>query len=208
MKRSYTAVTRALLGALVLSLALTASASAHEFFVAGHALTSSEAVTGTSPAGSIAKIETTFGSSTKLASECTSLTYTGDLEKLGKTSGEFHFSGCVVTGAPHCTAPSTTFTAINSLMSYGKSALGLEIAPASGTVLFNLVWNGAECAFKGSRNVTGKPACELTAAETEQVEHELVCKAPQSDILVASNPGAIVAVEKLKLTSGKAWSAK
>jgi hypothetical protein len=207
MKRSYTGVTRALLGALVLSLALTASASAHEFFVAGHALTGSEAVTGISPAGSIAKIETTFGS-TKLASECTSLTYTGNLETLGKTSGEFHFSGCIVTGAPHCTAPSTTFKAINSLMSYSKSALGLEIAPASGTVLFNLVWNGAECAFKGIRNVTGKPACELTAAETEQVEHELVCKTPQSDILVASNPGAIVAVEKLKLTSGKAWSAK
>jgi hypothetical protein len=206
MTRRYKSATAVVLGMLVLSMVAAASASAHEFVVAGHAVTSPEAVTGAAPAGSPARIETTFGT-THLVTECGAFAYSGKLEAGGKASGEVKFSSCKLVGQPHCSVPVTLFPTINSLLPY-RSSLGVEFASIGTEQLFNLTWNGAECVFKGTRFVVGHPACELVAAEKELVEHELVCKTPESNIEVSKNPGAIVAVEKLKLASGKAWSAR
>lgn len=193
----------ALVAALALSAAASASASAHEFIVERVPVTTSVAAEGS---GGVFHLEFKI-LGVRINNECESNTYTGFLSAAGASNGHFTFEHCKVVGVPKCTVPNTVVTVQNHLVTFA-GALGMEFGPAgSEEHLFIMTWEGGECNFRGSYQVSGHWDCELPHIETEMREHEVVCKAEGSSLHIGGNNAWIIGTEKLKLGSGKPWKA-
>ncbi len=195
-----------LLGVLcVLALGVgTASASAHEFIVAGSAITKDVEASGT---GGTVKMGYAVGG-TEVQIECKSSTVANTLEIGGKSSGEYVFEGCKAPAFPTCSVASVPYKASGSLAGV-KGALTDEILThePSGVLFYLNIKNAGEkvCTIKGDWAVEGEYSCTLSGIETEATEHDFACK------------GEHLAIDKAKLTlsysnnlslkSGQKWSA-
>jgi hypothetical protein len=79
--------------------------------------------------------------------------------------------------------------------SFGASAENIALAEAAGSeYLAELTVESLECAVRGTYTIKSElgpkrgPECRLKEAETESVEHQLVCEEAKSHMTIAGHP--------------------
>ncbi len=186
------------------AMAAAASAANHEYFIEGTAITASETVSGSSGTSKLV-------APSLLTIECTADTFTGTIEPKGLSTATVKFTGCSVVGASTCKVKEPIEFTVNDKLTVFKFEPGDIFEPAAGKAFVTITITG--CAtLEGTYTAEGKQQCELPAAETNQLEHEFVCKPEGSELHLKTKPAEFTSKEeKVKLTgtnAGKKWSAK
>jgi hypothetical protein len=202
MKYRFRSLLLALGAVAALGAAGASGASAHEFRVEGKALTGEEASTGT---GGVSHFEWKIGGGT-IKFECKTSTSAETLLGLGKLKpGRLSLHECKVTTPTGCTVNEPEIDKTGQLGTV-KEALGVEFAGSGSFEELTKLIIGS-CALAGEYPVTGHWTCELHEAGVEAVEHEEVCKAVNSRLKIGTETATFGYTDKVKLTSGKKWSA-
>lgn len=175
-----------------------ASASAHEYSTTGE-------VTGSS---GTSKLEGKVLGTT-ITIECKTDTFTGSIGSGGKSSGEVKFKECSVPTAPKCkvTEP-IEFSFTDLLVGPEKGVKDEFIGTKTEERFVEITLTGSECTLKGTYPVKGTQTCELPGAETLAVEHTIECTPAGSKLKLGTEEAKFTSTEKVKLVSGKEWSAK
>lgn len=208
----------ALASALILSGAVSASASAHAFFVEGKEVAGTETVE-IEVSGIVLKqgLSTLLGE--KIGQECAESDLTGQLEKEGKGKGEIKTGSCklflVSAGKKEtltsCEISSPTFKVNESLFTGPGGVVETEIAPSAGETFFILtIKNASEktCVLKGTYEVKGKYVCASPEAEVEKITHEVICTSTGSKATFGKEPATFFSTGTGKVKSGKASRAE
>jgi hypothetical protein len=224
-----------MLAVFAVSAVASAAASAHtyEYFVSGSPVTTAVKATGTSGAS---KLEGEVAG-VKIIIECKKDTFTGEIEKEGKSKGEITFSECslfedtshVKTALTKCTVANITFKFTDKLVrgqGLGPETWGPEDefnSTGAEEVFVEIKITGSECALKGTykakqHEVSIKQGteevkykgqvCALPEAGVGKVEHEIVCTSSGSHLEFNGKPAYFFSTDTVKLESGASWAAE
>lgn len=198
----------AFMAVAALGAVAASGASAHNFRVEGKALTGEVATTGT---GGEVFAEWNF-TGANMAAVCKQSSFAENLLTEGKLKvGTLIFKECAMTQPAECKMPATLEGEQTGQLATVKTALGIEFKGARSLrvpeELFGF-WVTA-CVDEFEYNMSGHWGCELHEAATEAVEHEVICKKGDSLMYVDKNAGrySMLYKQKIKLVSGKKWSA-
>jgi hypothetical protein len=200
-----------LLSALVLSAVATATASAHEFFVEGTAITSN--VAGRITSGTSVLAAEIIKTKVELVSSSDTGTFT--LEKEGKSKYSISFTGnqlYEVNAEGHLTLLSSC--GVSSLGSGKSVLLGTEspagedldtFEPPEGKETALLEFEVTKCALKGKYKVEGTANGFLPDGKTGKALQDIVFNGEDQSLKVGGQPASIVSTESAVLNSGKKW---
>jgi hypothetical protein len=190
-----------------------ASASAHEYKVVGGSL----------PQGILTKSGTTefkyevFGE--KISFSCLKTSGEGEIKTAGLGTNIMGFEQCTLQPAwigERCEIPFPF--ALNTTTELVGPEGGVEAelrgSGSSFAVLTFVSRAGAICPtlFRGTHAIAGTQKCKLPSIGTAKLEHEMACTAEGSSLTIKGYGETTPTVsfsttEKIKLTSGKEWSA-
>ena len=190
------------LAAIAVWGATAAPASASEFIIEGQSVSTPTNIEGTSGPSSLKA--TILGIKTEI--ECSEDTFTGKIEAGGRGSATLVFKKCKETAPAKCTVAETLETKLDLKLTGTGPEVEFEPTTPEGN-FFEISITGAECAIKGTYKVTGTQGCEIPKGEEELAEHENVCPMVKSKLKMLGGAATFSTVEKMKLTSGKKWSA-
>ena len=128
------------------------------------------------------------------------------LESRGDTTGNVKFTECKVVGAATCKVKEPIEFTFNDELTVFKGEPGEIFEPVEGKLFVAITITG--CSVEGKYEVTGKQQCELPEATVAKAEHEVVCTPAGSELKLKTAEAKFTSTEKVKLTSGKNWSAK
>jgi hypothetical protein len=187
---------------MALSASVAASAQAHEFLIEGAAVTAETPVVGAGTTSQVLK-GTLLGVPVTIT--CSTLAAKGNIDfELIKShaSSDLHYTSCTTT-VTGCTV--TEVLAKTALLLEGTTLVGV-FRPLNGSNVFAEV-HITGCALEGKYPVEGKQTCELPKASENIVEHEVVCKTTGSELTFGGSSATYEGNSKVKLESGKKWSA-
>ena len=182
--------------------------STNEFIVEGKAIAGSEKVVAEGTMG-VSTLEIIIGGA-EFAFQCTKGVFKNTLAS-GGVAGEGHVEMKECGSSHNCKIGG------QDIIYLGFGGNGLESGP-----LFDEEFNGAGpheeltileiatgggCAFSGNFKITGYLRAQLPGMETEAVEHEVVYKNSLSHMQLGSEAVYFKGTAKVKLASGKKWSA-
>lgn len=194
----------ALVAAFAMSAVATASASAHEFIVEGKAVAAGEQVAAEGTGG-VVKVEKQESNKT-VTIECKSSRSKNHLEKEGKSYGGVTFEKCAIVGLSGCQVPNWELKYSEQLVLF-EALLADEFKSEAGQEKLGDL-EIETCALKGTYAVTGVLTCSLPGIGVEGVEHEVACEPKGSSLKIGGASASITSSEKVRLESGKRWSAK
>lgn len=197
----------AILAVFAVSAGVSASASAHEFFVEGKAVTGTERFEFTSTSGT-----STLEAESLAIIECKKDTDKGFLEAKGATIVTIKYTECKVFGPkkeaePLCKVTEPIEVIAADHLTIFEYKLGDLFEPETSAIFATIEITGAECLLKGKYEVTGKQQCKLPEAETEKVTHEVVCEPPGSELHLRTAPSKFTSTDTVEV-AGKKWSAR
>jgi hypothetical protein len=159
-------------------------------------------------------VEGTSGTSTLSAGgitiECAKDTLKGVFEDAGKSQGEVNFTSCKVAEAPNCNVAEPIEFPFKSQL-VGKLETGkeeTEFKPAEGTTFVEITISGSACVLKGKYTVTGTQTCKMPKPEEVLAEHTIECTPAGSSLKLGGATAEFTSTVKVKLASGKTWTAK
>ena len=182
------------------------SASAHGYKVVGGTLP--EKVEGTSTKSVLeGKV---LG--TAITIECKKDIFSGTIEAGGASKGEIKFTECTVPTAAKCKVTEPIEFSFNDLLVGPEPGVedefkGVKENAKKEIIFVEITLTGAECLLKGSYPVKGTQTCKLPGGETPGKEHTIECTPAGSKLKLGTEEAKFTSTEKVKLTSGKEWSA-
>jgi hypothetical protein len=193
-----------LVAALAMGAIASASASAHAYKIEGTELTTSEEVAGTS--------ETSKLEAKGLATiECTKDTFTGSIEKAGKSTGKVEFKSCKVVGAEACAVVEPIKFKFKDELTEFEKLVADEFKPETGETFVTIELEGAKCAITPKKlAVKGTQICKLPEAGSEKEEHSIECTPAGSKLKLGTVEATFKSTEKVHLSgknAKKKWSA-
>jgi hypothetical protein len=187
------------------------TASAHEYIVGGVVVGTAAEVTGVGTAGP-AELRSEIGS-TKIVIICKKTSFTGEIEKEGKSKATIKYELCELeeeaTGKilTACTVEPPT-AKVNDLLEGGPPVKD-KFEESGGLPFTEITITGASCALKVSKvAVKGSQVCELPGGEVEAEKHKIVCSPSGSSLKFGTKTATYTGTVVVELKSHKNWRGK